>query len=217
MCVDIGPLRQRGRNLQQVPCPRGARGRPRSMARPAPVRCDGAIAIGLGSWQRRRPGAAHAPVEINCGGPAARHRASSCGNRRQTRHDGCSTPGDRASGAPRQGLRTDASPPAPRRHFSMIRQFHLADVFTLANAACGVAAIGMAMRALTTQRSADLFVAAAFAPAAFVFDFLDGRVARWRQTSSAPHRRAWSRAGIPVLSAPPTQRRILLYDIHVFM
>jgi ABC-type branched-subunit amino acid transport system substrate-binding protein len=54
--------------------------------------------------------------------------------------------------------------PAPK-HFSMIRAFHLADVFTLANAACGVAGIGMAMRALVTQRSEDLLVAAAVAPA----------------------------------------------------
>jgi len=29
----------------------------------------------------------------------------------------------------------------PRRHFSMIRSFHLADVFTIANGFCGVAAI----------------------------------------------------------------------------
>jgi CDP-diacylglycerol--serine O-phosphatidyltransferase len=78
----------------------------------------------------------------------------------------------------------DALPSRPRKHFSMIRAFHLADVFTLANAACGVAAIGMAMRALTTQRVEDLLVAAVFAPAALVFDVLDGRVARWRQTSS---------------------------------
>ena len=56
-------------------------------------------------------------------------------------------------------------PTRPRKHFSMIRAFHLADVFTLANAACGVAAIGMAMRALTTHRVEDLLVAAAFAPA----------------------------------------------------
>jgi CDP-diacylglycerol--serine O-phosphatidyltransferase len=71
------------------------------------------------------------------------------------------------------------------KHFSMIRGFHLADLFTLANAACGVAGIGMAMRYLVSQDTGDLLVAAAFAPAAFVFDVLDGRVARWRQTSSA--------------------------------
>jgi CDP-diacylglycerol--serine O-phosphatidyltransferase len=73
---------------------------------------------------------------------------------------------------------------APRRHFSMLRGFHLADVFTLANAACGVAAVLMAMRFLSTRQSTDLLLAAAFAPAALVFDVLDGRVARWRHTSS---------------------------------
>ena len=31
------------------------------------------------------------------------------------------------------------------RHFSMIRGFHLADLFTLANAACGVASLFASM------------------------------------------------------------------------
>ena len=74
---------------------------------------------------------------------------------------------------------------AVKQHFSMIRGFHLADMFTLANAACGVAAIGMAMMYLVSRQAGHLLVAAAFAPAAFLFDVLDGRVARWRQTSSA--------------------------------
>ena len=73
----------------------------------------------------------------------------------------------------------------PRRHFSMIRGFHLADVFTLANAACGVIAVGLAMRAFAAQeRSGLLLAAAAFTPAALIFDVLDGRIARWRQTTS---------------------------------
>jgi CDP-diacylglycerol--serine O-phosphatidyltransferase len=33
----------------------------------------------------------------------------------------------------------------PRRHFSMIREFHLADVLTLANAACGTGSVFAAM------------------------------------------------------------------------
>ena len=33
----------------------------------------------------------------------------------------------------------------PRKHFSMIREMHLADLFTLANAACGVAGVFCAM------------------------------------------------------------------------
>ena len=36
----------------------------------------------------------------------------------------------------------------PRRHFSMIRSFHLADLFTIANAFCGVGAIFEAMKYL---------------------------------------------------------------------
>lgn len=74
--------------------------------------------------------------------------------------------------------------PNPRRHFSMIRGFHLADVFTLANAACGVAAVLLAMRHLATGGVGWLLAACALAPAALVFDVLDGRVARWRRTSS---------------------------------
>ena len=74
---------------------------------------------------------------------------------------------------------------APSRHFSMIRGFHLADVFTLANAACGVGVVLVAMAYLVEPAARTLLVAAALAPLAFVFDVLDGRVARWRQTSSA--------------------------------
>ncbi len=78
------------------------------------------------------------------------------------------------------------APPTSREghHFSMIRGFHLADVFTLANAACGVAAVLLAMRYLSTGAVWMLLTACALAPAALVFDVLDGRVARWRRTSS---------------------------------
>jgi CDP-diacylglycerol--serine O-phosphatidyltransferase len=62
----------------------------------------------------------------------------------------------------------------PQPRFSMIRGFHLADFFTLGNAACGVAAVLMAMRFLASGDRADLLVAAAFAPAALLFDVLDG-------------------------------------------
>lgn len=76
-----------------------------------------------------------------------------------------------------------AGTPRPR-HFSMIRDFHLADLFTLANAACGVASVLLAMRYLLTGDVSDFWWAAAMAPAALVFDVLDGRIARWRQQSS---------------------------------
>jgi len=98
-------------------------------------------------------------------------------------------------------------PRAPRAarppHFSMIRGFHLADLFTLGNAACGVAAVLMAMRSLASRDAVDLLVAAAFAPAALVFDVLDGRVARWRQTASALGRELDSLADVISFGVAP--------------
>ena len=71
------------------------------------------------------------------------------------------------------------------RHFSMVRELHLADLFTLANAACGVGAIFCAMAHVASGSPAYYFAAVALAPAAFVFDVLDGRIARWRHAHSA--------------------------------
>ena len=73
----------------------------------------------------------------------------------------------------------------PRKHFSMVRGMHLADLFTLANAACGVGGVFCAMVYVGSQSVAHFLAAAALAPAAFIFDVLDGRIARWRHTHSA--------------------------------
>ena len=67
----------------------------------------------------------------------------------------------------------------------MIRGFHLADFFTLANAACGMAAIFLAMVHVGTHSVSHFMWAAAMAPAALIFDVLDGRIARWRREHSA--------------------------------
>jgi CDP-diacylglycerol--serine O-phosphatidyltransferase len=67
----------------------------------------------------------------------------------------------------------------------MIRGMHLADFFTLANAACGVAAVFCAMIYVGSPSLAHFFAATALLPAALVFDVLDGRIARWRHTHSA--------------------------------
>lgn len=72
----------------------------------------------------------------------------------------------------------------PTKHFSMIRSFQLADVFTIANGACGVAAIFHAMRFFADGHGRDLALAAALIPLALVFDVLDGRIARWRRKAS---------------------------------
>ncbi|MEO7151602.1 MAG: CDP-alcohol phosphatidyltransferase family protein [Burkholderiaceae bacterium] len=70
------------------------------------------------------------------------------------------------------------------RHLSMIRGFHLADFFTLGNAACGTAGVLFAMLAMASGSATHLLLSAAMAPAAFAFDVLDGRIARWRHQSS---------------------------------
>ena len=67
----------------------------------------------------------------------------------------------------------------------MLREFHLADFFTLGNAACGVGAVMLAMLFMASGSDTHFFAAAALAPAAFIFDVLDGRIARARHQHSA--------------------------------
>lgn len=70
------------------------------------------------------------------------------------------------------------------KHLSMIRSFHLADWFTLGNAACGVGALFAVMDYLQSQDVRQLLFACALILLALVLDVFDGRVARWRQQSS---------------------------------
>ncbi len=76
------------------------------------------------------------------------------------------------------------SKPNRSKPFSMIREFHLADWFTLGNALCGTGAIFSAITFVQTGHTLHLYFAGALIAAAFVFDVLDGRIARWRQQSS---------------------------------
>ena len=96
-------------------------------------------------------------------------------------------------------------PPAPgmHRHFSMIRGFHLADFFTLANAACGAAAVFAAMLYVAGHATSHFYLAAAMAPAALVFDVLDGRIARWRREHSALGRELDSLADVISFGVAP--------------
>jgi CDP-diacylglycerol--serine O-phosphatidyltransferase len=93
--------------------------------------------------------------------------------------------------------------PPPRRHFSMIRGFHLADFLTLGNAACGTAGVMLAMLGIAGPDVRHLLLAAAMAPAALVFDVLDGRVARWRQQHSALGRELDSLADVISFGVAP--------------
>ena len=66
----------------------------------------------------------------------------------------------------------------------MIREFHLADWFTLGNAVCGVGAMFSIITFIQTREIHHVYYACALVLAALVFDIFDGRVARWRQKSS---------------------------------
>jgi CDP-diacylglycerol--serine O-phosphatidyltransferase len=102
--------------------------------------------------------------------------------------------------------RRQSDPPDDRltgRHFSMVRELHLADLLTLGNAACGVGAVFLAMAFMQTGSIAQFMAAAALAPAAFVFDVFDGKVARWRQTHSAMGRELDSLADIVSFGVAP--------------
>lgn len=85
----------------------------------------------------------------------------------------------------------------------MIRGFHLADFFTLANAACGVAGVFLAMLYVSNQSQGHFLAAAAMAPFAFIFDVFDGRIARWRQTHSALGRELDSLADVISFGVAP--------------
>lgn len=91
----------------------------------------------------------------------------------------------------------------PHKHFSMIREFHLADVLTLGNAASGVAAILFSLLFMESRSPEHFFAAAAFTPAALLFDWFDGRVARWRHRQSPLGRELDSLADIISFGVAP--------------
>ncbi len=93
--------------------------------------------------------------------------------------------------------------PAPRKHFSLIRSFHLADLFTIANGFCGVGAIFKAMTFLHTHDTRHIYMAALLIPLALLFDVLDGRIARWRHAASPMGRELDSLADVISFGVAP--------------
>jgi CDP-diacylglycerol--serine O-phosphatidyltransferase len=89
------------------------------------------------------------------------------------------------------------------RHFSMLRDFTVADFLTLGNAACGVAALFAAISYVETSELAHFYAAVALGPAAFAFDALDGRVARWRRENSPMGRELDSLADVISFGVAP--------------
>lgn len=64
------------------------------------------------------------------------------------------------------------------------RNFRLADLVTIANGICGSFSIFMSAKYLLTNDEDYLWSALVFPLAGLFFDFLDGKVARWRNESS---------------------------------
>ncbi|KAI5793852.1 hypothetical protein DFH27DRAFT_146399 [Peziza echinospora] len=72
------------------------------------------------------------------------------------------------------------------RHFSMIRQLHMADLITELNGFCGIMSIFSSLRYCLGPADdfSYLWAAMVFMPFGLFFDFMDGKVARWRKKSS---------------------------------
>lgn len=85
----------------------------------------------------------------------------------------------------------------------MIREFHLADWFTLGNAVCGVGALFSVITYLERHDIRHVYFACGLVLAALVFDVLDGRIARWRQNTSSMGRELDSLADIISFGVAP--------------
>jgi CDP-diacylglycerol---serine O-phosphatidyltransferase len=89
------------------------------------------------------------------------------------------------------------------KHFSRLREFHLADVPTLGNAASGVGAILFSLLFMESRSPGHFFAGTACTPAALIFDWFDGRLARWRRHHSALGRELDSLADIISFGVAP--------------
>ncbi|KAG2041745.1 hypothetical protein BDR03DRAFT_945546, partial [Suillus americanus] len=69
-------------------------------------------------------------------------------------------------------------------HFSLVRNFRLADLVTIMNGVCGSFSIFSSAQYLLTNDDDYLLWALALPLAGLMFDFMDGKVARWRKSSS---------------------------------
>jgi CDP-diacylglycerol--serine O-phosphatidyltransferase len=67
----------------------------------------------------------------------------------------------------------------------MLRELAPADFLTLANGACGTGSVLAAASHLQGGERSRLWLAFGLLPLAMLFDFLDGRVARWRHRASS--------------------------------
>ncbi|AKV00658.1 CDP-diacylglycerol--serine O-phosphatidyltransferase [Labilithrix luteola] len=86
---------------------------------------------------------------------------------------------------PKSSASSGALPPeGPKKPFSMLRTFALADLITLGNAACGTGAVLACMSYVSAVDRKPIWTALVLLPLALICDALDGTVARWRRKSS---------------------------------
>ncbi|KAG9291978.1 hypothetical protein G9A89_004916 [Geosiphon pyriformis] len=71
-----------------------------------------------------------------------------------------------------------------RKHFSLVRKFHLANFITLGNGACGSFSLFSTMQYLVTKDEAWLYRSIYFIAIGFICDCFDGKVARWQKNAS---------------------------------
>ncbi|KAF2259962.1 phosphatidylserine synthase [Lojkania enalia] len=72
-------------------------------------------------------------------------------------------------------------------HFSLVRALHMADFITELNGFCGVMSVFSSLRYCVGDDPHDfsnLYLALGFIPLGLFFDFMDGKVARWRRKAS---------------------------------
>ncbi|GAA6027850.1 hypothetical protein JCM8097_001747 [Rhodosporidiobolus ruineniae] len=70
------------------------------------------------------------------------------------------------------------------RHFSLVRNFRLADCVTLGNGFCGSLSLFSSAKFLITHDETYIWHALFYPLLGMIFDALDGKVARWRRESS---------------------------------
>ena len=90
-----------------------------------------------------------------------------------------------------------------RKPFALIREFELADWFTLGNAVCGTAALFSTITYVQTEIVGHVYFACALVLAALIFDILDGHIARWRQRASTLGRELDSLADVISFGVTP--------------
>ncbi|OTA65841.1 CDP-diacylglycerol--serine O-phosphatidyltransferase [Hypoxylon sp. EC38] len=71
-------------------------------------------------------------------------------------------------------------------HFSLLKALHMADYITELNGFCGIMSVFSSLRYCLGDPAdkTNLYLALIFLPFGLFFDFMDGRVARWRKKSS---------------------------------